>query len=95
MAQNQPWWGKNALSGAQRWLGRNRPATGGGAVKNVGSKAPTVSAPKSPPGQFQAAGSIPALSINPHATPLNATIASADAEHAAPSNSSFNGLRWR
>jgi hypothetical protein len=99
------WFGKtttNLSSAANKWLGRNRPATGAGAVANVGATVkPTPEAQRLPGAQWQQPGMIAAVSINPHGaqpnTVITGSVLTSSQHHVgdefnAPANKTFNGV---
>ena len=85
------WSGADLVNFAKtRWVGRNRPLTGGGATSNVGSKAPINSAPAAIPTQWQGPSFLSLTSINPHMMPGNTVVAHDEAH--APANTSYKGI---
>lgn len=98
-AAHTGWFGattSNLSARANKWLGRNRPATGAGATADVGGQAGALSAPNGPPAsQWQPPGSIPALAFNPHSLAGSALSAPGIFSYdgaSAPANRNFNGL---
>jgi hypothetical protein len=99
------WFGKtttNLSSGVNKWLGRNRPVTGAGAVAHVGAiVGPTPNPARIPGGQWQQPNMIGANSINPHGAQPNTVITSSvltgsqhhdGSEFHAPANKTFYGV---
>jgi len=100
MAFKAPSWLGNHVTNraTARWMGRNRPAIGGGATVNVGATQSPDPAQVRPAGQGQMPANVMAQSFNPHAPSPNYTIGgdSLEIEHHdgahAPANKSFVGL---
>lgn len=87
-----PWWQPGAAwrMATMRWGGRSRPATGGGAISDVGLTPQVVSAPFRSGFQPGHSSMALAMSVNPHAPPVNVSIVHSDS--GAPGLGSFIGL---
>ncbi len=105
VASASNWSGKittNLSAAANKWLGRNRPAIGAGALAGVGTAVSTLPKPRPiTAGQFSPPAAIPGLSVNPHrggaGTQLAGVFASSafqeqSGETPAPANSAFTGV---
>lgn len=85
------WFGNHVTNQATaRWLGRNRPATGGGATSATGSKATAAAYAPVPTSQTQPSAYLSSMSVNPHPILANSVIA--EDGNQAPSNSKFAGF---